>query len=97
MRRHRVAAAGPIPARWLELIRSGPLMHQGRRSAYNWEQTEIHPRQEFLDKIALIRGLSRARVGELLGQHSATRPSKAKAKTVGKKKAAQTKMAPGKG
>lgn len=71
-----------------------PLLGASSQALYNWEQTETRPRQEFLDKIALIRGLSKAQVGELLGQHSATKPGKTTAKAVGKKKAAQTKKAP---
>lgn len=68
-----------------------PLIGASPQAVYNWEQTETRPRQEFLDKIALIRGLSKAQVQELLEQHSAPKPSKKGAKKIGRKKAAASK------
>ncbi|MGO1073404.1 helix-turn-helix domain-containing protein [Lysobacter sp. CA199] len=77
----------------LELSRDAfaPLIGASSQAVYNWEQTETRPRQEFLDKIALIRGLSKAQVQELLEQHSAPKPSKKAAKKIGRKKAAASK------
>lgn len=57
-----------------------PLLGASTQALYNWEQTETRPRQEFLDKIALIRGLSKKQVQELLDQHSAAKPRKRAAK-----------------
>lgn len=61
-----------------------PLLGASSQALYNWEQTETRPRQEFLDKIALIRGLSKKQVQELLGQHSAAKPRKKTGKTASK-------------
>ncbi|MBT2748268.1 MULTISPECIES: helix-turn-helix transcriptional regulator [unclassified Lysobacter] len=63
-----------------------PLLGASSQTLYNWEQTETRPRQEFLDKIALIRGLSKAQVQDLLAQAQATVPAaKAKKKAPAKK------------
>jgi DNA-binding transcriptional regulator YiaG len=74
-----------------------PLLGASSQALYNWEQTETRPRQEFLDKIALIRGLSKSQVEELLEQHSASKPGKKAAGVVVKKKAPRTKAQPGLG
>lgn len=71
-----------------------PLLGASSQALYNWEQTETRPRQEFVDKIALIRGLSKAQVQELLEQHSASKPRQKAVKTVVKKKAAPSKPVP---
>jgi DNA-binding transcriptional regulator YiaG len=68
-----------------------PLLGASSQALYNWEQTETRPRQEFLDKIALIRGLSKTQVQELLEQHSAANPRKKAAKAVKKGKASPAK------
>lgn len=80
----------------LELSRDAfaPLIGASPQAVYNWEQTETRPRQEFLDKIALIRGLSKAQVHELLGQHSAAKPREKSRKNVKNRKSAKTKAAP---
>jgi DNA-binding transcriptional regulator YiaG len=74
-----------------------PLLGASSQALYNWEQTETRPRQEFLDKIALIRGLSKTQVQELLEQHSAPKPGKKAAGAVIKKEASRTKVLPGSG
>lgn len=74
-----------------------PLLGASTQALYNWEQTDTRPRQEFLDKIALIRGLSKTQVQGLLEQHSAAKPRKKPAAKIAKKKAAATKTAPSSG
>ena len=69
-----------------------PLLGASPQALYNWEQTDTRPRQEFLDKISLVRALSKAQVSELLEQHSAPKPRKT-AKKVAKKKTARAKAA----
>ncbi|MGO1069767.1 helix-turn-helix domain-containing protein [Lysobacter sp. CA199] len=61
-----------------------PLLGASSAALYTWEQTEARPRQEYLDKIALIRSLSKAQVLELLEQSGSAKPSK----KVGRKKLA---------
>jgi DNA-binding transcriptional regulator YiaG len=72
-----------------------PLIGASPQAVYNWEQTQTRPRQEFLDKIALIRGLSKAQVAALLEQHSAPKAAKKATKKVAKKKAGRAKAASG--
>lgn len=72
-----------------------PLLGASSQALYNWEQTETRPRQEFLDKIALIRGLSKTQVQELLEEHKPAKPAKPAKKTakaVSKKKAAAARV-----
>ena len=45
-----------------------PLLGASSQAIYNWEQTDTRPRQEFLEKIAALRGLSKKQVDELLVQ-----------------------------
>lgn len=54
-----------------------PLLGASSQAIYNWEQTDTRPRQEFLEKIAALRGLSKSQVGALLKQHV---PQKARTK-----------------
>lgn len=76
----------------LELSRDAfaPLIGASPQAVYNWEQTETRPRQEFLDKIALIRSLSKAQVQDLLEQHRPLKPAKSATRAVRKK--AQVKV-----
>ncbi|MGH8083303.1 MAG: helix-turn-helix domain-containing protein [Lysobacter sp.] len=72
-----------------------PLLGASPQAVFNWEQTETRPRQEFLDKIALIRSLSKAQVQDLLEQHSPAKPAQKATKAVSKKKA-EAKVRPSK-
>lgn len=64
-----------------------PLIGASPQAVYNWERTDTRPRQEFLDKIALIRSLSKVEVQALLEQHSPAKPAKKSTKSVSKKRA----------
>ncbi|QWF16943.1 helix-turn-helix domain-containing protein [Lysobacter capsici] len=70
-----------------------PLLGANLQALYNWEQTETRPRQEFLDKIALIRGPSKAQVLELLERHAAPRPGKKAVRQPAGKKVSRPKVA----
>ncbi|WP_057919584.1 helix-turn-helix domain-containing protein [Lysobacter antibioticus] len=47
-----------------------PLLGASSQAIYNWEQTDTRPRQEFLEKIASLRGLSKKQVDALLEQNA---------------------------
>ncbi|WP_408951609.1 helix-turn-helix domain-containing protein [Lysobacter sp. Hz 25] len=47
-----------------------PLLGASSQAIYNWEQTDTRPRQEFLQKIAALRGLSRKQIDALIEQHA---------------------------
>jgi len=70
-----------------------PLIGASPQAVYNWEQTDTRPRQEFLDKIALVRGLSKAQVAALLEQHGAPKTTRKASKKATKKKAVRAKAA----
>lgn len=72
-----------------------PLIGASPQAVYNWEHTDTRPRQEFLDKIALIRGLSKAQVAALLEQHSAAKTTNKTGKKAASKKTVRAKAAPG--
>jgi len=72
-----------------------PLIGASPQAVYNWEHTDTRPRQEFLDKIALIRGLSKAQVAALLEQHGAAKTANKTGKKVAGKKTVRAKAAPG--
>uniref|UniRef100_UPI00273E5A8E helix-turn-helix domain-containing protein n=1 Tax=Balneatrix alpica TaxID=75684 RepID=UPI00273E5A8E len=72
-----------------------PLIGASAQAVYNWEHTDTRPRQEFLDKIALIRGLSKAQVAALLEQHGAAKTTNKTGKKTASKKTARAKAAPG--
>lgn len=76
-----------------------PLLGASAQAVYNWEQTDTRPRQEFLDKIALIRGLDKAQVMALLEQHGAPKgagkAARKTAKKTAKNKAVRAKAATG--
>ncbi|WP_223618959.1 helix-turn-helix transcriptional regulator [Lysobacter sp. ESA13C] len=54
-----------------------PLLGASSQAIYNWEQTDTRPRQEFLEKIAAMRGITKKQVESLLEQN---RPKKGTAK-----------------
>lgn len=64
-----------------------PLLGASSQAIYNWEQTDTRPRQEFLEKIAVLRGLSKKQVGVLLEQHApkAQKPAATKKKVTKKR------------
>ena len=66
-----------------------PLLGASSQAIYNWEQTDTRPRQEFLEKIAALRGLSKKQVEALLEQRTDKR---AKVKPTVTKKAAGKAM-----
>lgn len=72
-----------------------PLLGASPQAVYNWEHTDTRPRQEFLDKIALIRGLDKAQVMALLEQHGAPKAASKVARKIAKKKAVRAKAASG--
>ena len=61
------------------------LLGASSQAIYNWEQTDTRPRQEFLEKIAALRGLSKKQVEALLEQ----RTSKGQVKPTATKKTAR--------
>ncbi|ALN64614.1 helix-turn-helix family protein [Lysobacter antibioticus] len=63
-----------------------PLLGASSQAIYNWEQTDTRPRQEFLEKIASLRGLSKKQVDALLEQEAS---KKAARKPVATKKSAR--------
>lgn len=71
-----------------------PLLGASAQAVYNWEQTDVRPRQEYIDKIALLRRLSKPQVQALLEQHAVPKPRKnAAAKKTAKKPSAGAKAA----
>lgn len=68
-----------------------PLIGASAQAVYNWEQTDTRPRQEFLDKIALIRGLDKAQVAALLEQHGAPKKARKPTKKTAKNKAVRAR------
>lgn len=63
-----------------------PLIGASPQAVYNWEQTNTRPRQEFLDKIALVRSLNKTQVHDLLEQRP-TKSARKATKAMSKKKA----------
>lgn len=60
-----------------------PLLGASSQAIYNWEQTDTRPRQEFLEKIAALRGLSKKQVAAIIEQRA---PKKAGGKVAPTKK-----------
>ena len=58
-----------------------PLLGASSQAIYNWEQTDTRPRQEFLEKIAALRGLSKKQVDALLEQAAPKKPARKAATT----------------
>lgn len=70
-----------------------PLLGASSQAIYNWEQTDTRPRQEFLEKIAALRGLSKKQVEALLEQHAPKKAAVTKTATrkpVARKKSGAT-------
>ncbi|MGO1003245.1 helix-turn-helix domain-containing protein [Lysobacter sp. CA196] len=53
-----------------------PLLGASSQAIYNWEQTDTRPRQEFLEKIAALRGLSKKQVDALLERAAQKKPAR---------------------
>lgn len=53
-----------------------PLLGASSQAIYNWEQTDTRPRQEFLEKIAALRGLSKKQVDALLERAAKKKPAR---------------------
>ncbi|ALN93845.1 helix-turn-helix family protein [Lysobacter gummosus] len=57
-----------------------PLLGASAQTVYNWEQQGTRPRPEIIEKIAILRGMSKRQVLAVLDQHSSP-PTKSTKRT----------------